>query len=281
MARVLIAGCGDLGCQLGTLLKQQGHEIYGIRRNIDQLPSEIEGIECNLFTPICELPENIDYVFYIVSAAKYKDNDYYQAYVLGVRNLLKALKNHPVKRFFFTSSTSVFAQSDGEWVNEESATEGHGFSTNRLLEGEELCQNAKIPTTRIRFGGIYGPGRTHLIDLVRDGKAHCMENVWSNRIHSADCVGIFAHLLNLDMQDATKVENLYVGVDNQPTPSCEVYEWLAEELNVPEVDHQEPSENSRQMRSNKRLSNERIRNSGYEFKYPTYQDGYSELILDS
>ncbi|BBP46665.1 NAD(P)-dependent oxidoreductase [Thiosulfatimonas sediminis] len=280
MARVLIAGCGDLGCQLGIQLKQQGHEVFGIRRNIDALPDEITGIECNLFSPICELPNALDYVFYIVSAAKYKDNDYYQAYVLGVRNMLKALQNQKIKRFFFTSSTSVFAQSDGEWVNETSATEGHGFSTNRLLEGEELCNNSSIPTTIIRFGGIYGPGRTHLIDLVREGKAHCMENVWSNRIHSADCTGIFTHLMTLDMQDSNKLDNLYIGVDNKPTPSCEVYEWLAEELSVPEVEHKEPSENSRQLRSNKRLSNERIRQSGYEFKYPTYQDGYGELILE-
>lgn len=278
MATVLIAGCGDLGCQLGSQLSQKGHQVYGIRRNIEALPEEITGLECNLFRPICDLPDKIDYVFYIVSADKYKDIDYYHAYVLGVKNLLHALQDHHVKRFFFTSSTSVFGQSEGEWVDESSPTEEHGFSTRRLIEGEQLALEGDIPATVIRFGGIYGPGRTHLIDLVREGKAHCMENVWSNRIHSADCVGIFIHLMELNEQTPDKVDEIYIGVDNQPTPSCEVYEWLAEQLSVPEVEHQEPSENTRLMRSNKRLSNARLRATGYEMHYPTYQDGYIELI---
>ncbi|MBN2646311.1 MAG: SDR family oxidoreductase [Thiotrichales bacterium] len=278
MATVLIAGCGDLGCQLGTQLNQKGHKVYGIRRNIDALPPEIIGIEGNLFRPIGELPENIDYVFYIVSAEKYRDNDYYQAYVLGVKNLLNALQGHSVKRFFYTSSTSVFGQSAGEWVDENSPTEEHGFSSRRLLEGEQFILQSEVPSTVVRFGGIYGPGRTHLIDLVRNGKAHCMENVWSNRIHSADCVGIFMHLLALNEAGTQQLDTLYIGVDNQPTPSCEVYEWLAEQLSVPDVEHQEPSENSRLLRSNKRLSNARLRATGYQMRYPTYQDGYLELI---
>lgn len=278
MANVLIAGCGDIGCQLGSLLAKQNHTIYGIRRNVEDIPDSISPIQADLALKLPDLPDNIDYVFYIASAGKYKDSAYYQAYVLGVQHTLEAIKDKNIKRVFFISSSSVFGQSDGEKVDETSPTSDANFSTQRLLEGEALILESKFPSTIVRFGGIYGPGRTHLIGLVQAGKAHCMEDVWSNRIHSADCAGMLAHLMNYDIENPEKVESLYVGVDNQPTPSCEVYDWLAEQLCVPDVEHIEPKESSRQMRSNKRLSNARIKATGYNFIYPTYQDGYLALL---
>lgn len=273
MARVLIAGCGDLGSRLGELLSEQGHEVFGIRRNTGELPEAIEPISADLFSFSPEVPDKIDYVFYIVSAQSHNDLAYYQAYVLGLKHVIQALKGQKIKRLFFISSTSVFGQSEGEKVTEESPTNGKHFTTQRLLEGEDLVFNAPFPGTVIRFGGIYGPGRTHLIDLVQQGKAHCMEGVYSNRIHSEDCVGIMAHLMTYD-----KTDNLYIGVDNEPTLTCEVYEWLADQLSVSEIEHIEPTESSRAMRSNKRLSNEKIRATGYEFKYPSYIEGYSEML---
>ncbi|WP_373020431.1 SDR family oxidoreductase [Thiomicrorhabdus sp.] len=278
MANILIVGCGGIGCELGLTLIQQGHTVYGIRRHTDLLPDGIQPIEADIAHPLNDLPENLDYVFYSASAGKHKDVAYYQAYVSGVKHTLKALEGQNIKRIFFISSSSVFGQDEGEKVTEESPTSGNNFSTKRLLEGEELINNSHFASTVVRFGGIYGPGRTHLIDLIQQGKAHCMEDVYSNRIHSADCVGILAHLLNLNEQDPKLVDSLYIGVDDQPTPSCEVYEWLAEQLSVGHIEHIEPTENSRLMRSNKRLSNAKIRATGYDFKYPTYQDGYSELI---
>lgn len=278
MTNILIVGCGDIGCRLGLELSKQKHTVYGLRRQDDLIPEPIQAIKANVTTSIPALPKEIDYVFYIASAGKYKDSAYYQAYVLGVKNTLNALKEHNIKRFFFISSSSVFGQVDGEMVDESSPTTEGSFASKRLLEGEELVNNSKIASTIIRFGGIYGPGRTHLIDLVLDGKAHCMDGVWSNRIHTDDCVGLLSHLFNLSERQKDVVDGLYIGVDNQPTPTCEVYDWLAEQLCVPDVEHIEPKESSRQMRSNKRLSNAKIRASGYEFKYPSYQDGYKELL---
>lgn len=278
MATILIAGCGDIGCLLGTELTQQGHTVFGLRRNIGALPECIHPVEANLTGTIHNLPDKIDYVFYMASAGKFKDSAYYQAYVSGLKNLLHALQGQTIKRLFFISSTSVFGQEEGELVSEKSPTHDTSFSTKRILEGEAIALESEYPSTVVRFGGIYGPGRTHLIDLVRAGKAHCMEDVWSNRIHSSDCVGMLTHLLNLNESNPKSVESLYVGVDNEPSLACEVYEWLAEELCMPEVEHKEASENARMMRSNKRISNAKIRTTGYEFKYPTYKEGYIELI---
>jgi len=278
MANVLIAGCGDIGCLLGSQLAEQGHQVFGLRRNVDALPDCIQPVQANLTTPVENLPLNIEYVFYMASAGKYKDSAYYQAYVQGLKNLISALETHPVKKLFFISSSSVFGQSEGEKVDESSPTDDSIFSTKRLLEGEEVALNSKLNATVVRFGGIYGPGRTHLIDLIQEGKAHCMEDVWSNRIHSEDCAGVLSHLLTCYEQDPSSVDSLYVGVDNEPTLSCEIYDWLAEQLSAPEADRKEPSEASRLIRSNKRISNAKIRATGYTFKYPTYKEGYLALL---
>ena len=68
MANILIAGCGGIGSKLGIQLKQNGHRVFGIRRDISKLPNEIEPIEADLSTPITNLPKAIDYVFYTASA---------------------------------------------------------------------------------------------------------------------------------------------------------------------------------------------------------------------
>jgi nucleoside-diphosphate-sugar epimerase len=277
MARILIAGCGDIGCRLGKQLSKQGHDVFGIRRSAGKVPSDIQPIEADLFAPLPDLPGPFDYVYYIVSAGAFNDIGYYRAYVLGLRNVIKALETQgysdPIKRLFFISSSSVFTQNNGETVTEDSPTEGKNFASRRLLEAEELALNAPFPGTVVRFGGIYGPGRTYLIDMVLKGHAHCMEDVYSNRIHTEDAVGVLAHLLTVD-----PLEPVYIGVDNEPTLICDVYEWLAEQLSASVVEHNEPTENSRAQRGNKRLSNAKIRATGYTFKYPSFKEGYTALL---
>lgn len=273
MARVLIAGYGDIGGRLGSLLSAQNHEVFGLCRNTSRLPPYIHAVSADLFDLNTPLPKNLDYVFYIVSAKQRQDFAYYQAYVLGQSNLINALQGQTIKRFFFISSTAVFGQSNGEWVNEESEVCGNHFSTQRLLEAEAVTLKAPFPSTIVRFGGIYGPGRTHLIDSVIKGTAQCMEAFYSNRIYADDCATMLAHLMNLPHPD-----NLYIGVDDTPTLLCEVVEWLAEQLSAPEINETEPSKKSRLQRSNKRLSNAKLKATGFKFKYPSYKEGYNELF---
>lgn len=275
MANILIAGCGDLGCRLGSQLSESGHNIFGIRRNANQLPNCIQPIVCDLAVTNPNLPNKLDYVFYILAADSFKDSAYYQAYVLGVKHLLLSLQGKNIKRLFFISSSSVFGQDKGQVVTETCPTSDHSFSSHRLLEGESLINNSPFPSTIIRFAGIYGPGRSHLIDLVLEGKAHCMEGVYSNRIHTDDCVNVMQHLMLLN-----NPAELYIAVDNEPTLTCEVYEWLAEQLSIAKIDHISPSETSRIMRSNKKLSNQRLLDSGYQFKYPSFREGYLSLLAE-
>ena len=276
--RILIAGCGDLGGRLGVQLLEAGDQVWGLRRSVDKLPDGLQPLAADLTDPesLPDLPE-VDAVVYTASADGFNDDAYRRAYVDGVRTILEGLPNAP-ERWVHVGSTSVYAQSGGVVVDETSPTEPDHFGGQRLLEGERLLANAAgergFRATVVRFGGIYGPGRTRLLDSVRRRDAVCYEpEVWTNRIHIEDCVGALAHVLDLD-----EPESVYLGVDCKPSLDGEVKRWIARRLDLPDPPRGEASANSRAMRSNKRCCNVRLLSSGYRFRYPDFCAGYGALI---
>lgn len=281
MAQVLIAGCGYVGTALGELLSAEGHTVWGLRRNAQRLPPSIHQFAADLAEPetLAALPQNLDFVFYTAAAARTGDEAYRLAYVRGVRNLLAALRaqGQSPQRIFFTSSTSVYAQSSGEWVDEASPAEPAHFSGSRVLEGEGVLLNSSCPVTILRLGGIYGPGRARLIESVRQGTATCKDGppVYSNRIHLDDCAGALRYLMGLKAPGS-----IYLGVDNEPADQCAVLRWLAAKLGValPRLERSEEDLESRFFRSNKRCNNARLVASGYVFRYPTFREGFAALL---
>src|SRR5262249_40303706 len=217
----------------------------------------------------------LDNVFYTASAGGTDDRSYRSAYVDGLRYLLAALHDHPICRMVFTSSTGVYAQSHGEWVDEGSPAEPEGFSGKRLLEGERLLRLARFPATVVRFAGIYGPGRARLVERVRRGEASVPGRpVFADRIHRGDCAGVLRNLMTLE-----QAEPLYVAADEEPAATAVVLRWIAERLGVPPPSVDPLEDGSRYGRTvNKRVRNARLLASGYRFRYPTFREGYGELI---
>jgi len=280
MANVLIAGCGYVGTALGTRLASEGHVVWGLRRRTDALPPSIRPLVADLTVPetLQALPPGLDVVFYTASADAPDDEAYRAAYVEGLHNLLRALdhQRQVLRRVFFTSSTGVYAQASGAWVDETSPTEPAEFSGIRVFEGERLLLGSPFPATVLRLGGIYGPGRTRLIDRVRRGLAVCPEgpSLYTNRIHRDDCAGALHHLMKVDQPD-----QVYIGVDHEPAEQCEVLHWLAARLGVSPPGVEPPSgSEGRRHQSNKRCSNAKLIASGYTFRYPSFRDGYSALL---
>lgn len=282
MDRMLIAGCGDLGIALGRRLAAAGSIVWGLRRSPAVLPPPLRPIAADLTdqASLADLPADLDVVVYTASAAGPSDAAYREAYLDGLANLLAALNatGQRPRRLLFTSSTAVYAQSAGEWVDESSPTHPTHFSGRRLLEAEELLATAPIPATVVRLGGIYGPGRTRLIDAVRRGEAACEDGppVYTNRIHRDDAAAALAHLAGLPVPEA-----LYLGVDGDPAERCEVLRWLAARLGAPPppvIGRTEADAGGRRQRSNKRCSNARLLATGYRFRYPTFREGYAALL---
>jgi nucleoside-diphosphate-sugar epimerase len=220
-------------------------------------------------------------VFYTAAADERSDAAYQRAYVTGVARLVERLARMPAppRRLLYVSSTSVYAQQDGEWVDETSPAEPAGFTGRRLLEGEACALAAPFPASVLRLGGIYGPGRSSLVERVRSGALRLPRGAprWTNRIHRDDAAGALAHLAELD-----DTAPCHLGVDSEPAPEAEVLAWLAARLGVTLVTDEEPSagEAPRRAAGNKRCSNARLLATGFRFRYPTYREGYAALLRE-
>lgn len=282
--RVLIAGCGDLGTALGLELAAAGDEVVGLRRHPQALPAPIAPFAADLADPssLALLPP-VDAVVYAAAADSSTDEAYRRAYVDGVRHLLAApaLREQPPQRIVFVSSTAVYAQDEGEWIDERSPAEATHFRARLLLEGEARVRAAAAPattTTVLRLAGIYGPGRTRLIELVRSGRATYPPGPprYANRIHRDDAAGALVHLLRLPEPAA-----LYLGVDDAPVDLAEVFRFLAVELGAPLPVLAEATGGGSAERTSKRCSNALLRAAGYAFRFPTYREGYSALLASA
>ena len=278
MARLLIAGCGYVGGALAEGLASEGHEVWALRRSEAPVPAGAHAIRADLLDVDClrALPSRIEGVCYTASADGGDDRAYRSAYVDGLRYLLAALDGHPIRRVVYASSTGVYAQTAGEWVDEESAAEPEHFSGRRLLEGERLLLRSHFPATVVRLAGIYGPGRSRLIERVCRGEAVIPGGspVYANRIHRDDCAAVLRHLMILPRPDP-----LYVAADHEPADLATVLRWMAERLGAPPPRVEAAETGMRYGRtSNKRVRNARLLASGYRFRYPTFREGYGELI---
>jgi nucleoside-diphosphate-sugar epimerase len=274
VANVLIAGCGYVGSALGLELLAAGDRVWGLRRNVSQLPAGFAAIAADLSLPgaLAELPRALDYVVYCASADGSSEAAYVKAYVTGLERLLAALESSAVRRVFFTSSTAVYAQLDGQWVDEDSLTTPTHFSGVRLLEAEALLRSSPLPATVLRCSGIYGPGRTRLIDSVRQGTAVASDR-FTNRIHRDDVAGAIAHLLRSESPPELLLLN-----DDQPAPEREVLSYLAACLGVAEPARAPTAGVSPGRSGVKRCSNARLRATGYQLRYPSYREGYAALL---
>jgi nucleoside-diphosphate-sugar epimerase len=218
------------------------------------------------------LPEDLDSVVYMVGASASTDAAYYEAYVRGVEHVLRAVERDcpRLRRVVFVSSTGVYAQDNGEWIDEDSPAEAAHFTGRRLLEGEALVRSSGVPAVVVRLGGIYGPGRTRLINGVREGTALCPpEPKYINLIHRDDCAGAIRHVMQL-----ANPQDLYLGVDHEPADRGEILRWVASQLELPE-----PPVGAMPGRGgHKRCSSRRLVASGYDFLYPTFREGYARLL---
>ncbi len=271
---VLIAGCGDLGERLGKLLVAEGVPAFGLRRDPAGLAEGIVPVAADLAEPrsLDALPRGFTSIVYMASADAFTDEAYRRAHVEGLSNLLGAVG--PPSRLLLVSSTSVFGQCDGSWVDESSPTSGAAFSQRCLLEGEGVAR--EVGGIVLRLAGIYGPGRTKMLDRVRLGEAtHAPDqDQWTNRIH-ADCA---ARALKLLLEHETP-ESLYLGVDDEPARRKDVLSWLAERLEAPTPRAAAPPvRTSDRPRTSKRCSNRLLRAAGWRPEFPSWREGYEALI---
>lgn len=274
---VLVAGAGYVGRALIDRLGSFGCPVYALKRDLTEPPLGVTAISADLTRPetLTALPNDLRFVVYLVSPDAATDEAYRAAYIDGLRNLLETspVAQAPIERVLFASSTAVYAQNDGSWVDECSPTLPERFNGRRLLEAEHWLAESGLAHTIVRFAGIYGPTRERLIQSVLQGRASVSaQPSVTNRIHRDDCAGFLSHLMTL-----TEPDRLYLGVDDAPTELAVVLEWIANRAGRP------PPEITRtpaieRRGGNKRCSNQRLHASGYQLAYPTFKEGYGALL---
>ncbi|MGP4842840.1 NAD-dependent epimerase/dehydratase family protein [Marinobacter sp. 1Y8] len=277
--RILVAGCGALGSKIAKGLAPTAR-VYGLKRHPDNLPEGVLPLAADLQAPeqlAQVVPDNLDAVIYCLTPNSYDDEGYRAAFVSGLANLVSTMQKQGqrLNRLLFVSSTGVYQQDDDNWIDETSPTEPLRFGGKRLLEGEQCAANAPWPATTIRFSGIYGPGRTRFLESVINGElAPAAPSPFTNRIHEDDAAAAAVHLINRSLR-GEPLEACYLASDEAPVRLGDVVQWVQTQISC-----QSPTADARSGRraGSKRISNQRLLASGFRFRYPSFREGYSEMI---
>jgi nucleoside-diphosphate-sugar epimerase len=283
--RVLIVGCGYVGLPLGTELVRQGHQVWGLRRSAaaanELAPAGIVPVQADITRPetLNAAPAGCDWVVHCVSGSGGGAEAYRAVYLEGTRNLIAWLRAHPPQKLVYTSSTSVYGQSDGSWVEEISATEPAVETARILLETERLLLHAarqyRLPAVILRCAGLYGYDRGYWLRQFLSGSARIegRGGRFINMIHRDDAVGVILAALK-----AGPSGEIYNAVDDTPVSQLGLFEWLTAETGrpLPPSMPEETGEVRKRGSTNKRVSNRKLkRDLGYEFKYPSFREGYA------
>lgn len=276
MANILIIGCGAIGTALAKTLSDQGHNVTGLRRNPPAISGDIHYIRANInsMLDLNKIDQQFDQLFFIVSADGRTEQSYREVYEIGLNNVLLRFASIPC---IFVSSTSVYGQSQGEWVDEESAAEPDNLNSQLIRQAEQRITALNPDNIVVRFSGIYGKGREYLLNRAKQSPAiQQTPPYFTNRIHQEDCVQVLAFLLNKKLSGMS-LEQYYLASDDDPATMYDVMSWLAEQLHCPKPVVNPVVANSTM---NKRCSNQRLKALGYRFSYSSYKEGYGKLITD-
>jgi nucleoside-diphosphate-sugar epimerase len=286
---VLILGCGYVGLELGRRLAESGERVVGVRRSrsgIEAIEAAgFRGIQANITDPdaLSTLPD-ADTVVFAASSGGRGAEAARAVYVEGQQAALAefADRESPPDRYVYTSSTGVYGDHDGEWVDEETPLDPTTDKTEVLVEAEEVALDppGDIDGTVARLAGIYGPDRYRLERYIEGP----VTEGYLNMVHRDDIAGAIVHLLEAN---AARGEAVLV-VDDEPVDKWEFADWLAEECGVDapakRTTEERLSEDGlseaarRRLQTSKRCRNDKLRELGYEFTYPTFREGYRDRI---
>jgi nucleoside-diphosphate-sugar epimerase len=284
-----VFGAGYVGFALAHRARSLGLVVHALTRNTDTATllreSEIPTVVADLSSHDWhERMPPADFVVNCVSSSGGGAAGYEHSYVRGTESIVDWLKTHQkTDTLVYTSSTSVYPQSGGV-VDEFSPVEPAEGTARILLEAENRVRSAfALHACRrafvLRLAGIYGPGRHHLLDQLRDGVAPLpgKGDHQLNLIHRDDIVS--AILAALQAPTANEMDTLNV-CDDGPAPKCEVVAWLAQRIGVPYPSFSgETVPRRRSNPANRVISNAKIKKVlGWSPQYPDFRAGYAALL---
>lgn len=275
MPKVIIAGCGFLGEAAADLFSGAGWEVLAFGRDdsasrLAGKPYEVRSQDLTREFLVGAPWRGADALIYAVSTRGGDAEAYRAAYLEGFLNSIAAAKP---RRSLFVSSTSVYAQKDGEWVTEESPADPPR-DTGLILrdaEGVALASGGYVA----RLAGLYGPGRSVLLKryLANEAALDGEGSRWINQIHRDDAARALFHLYTHRC-----APGIYNVADDHPATQRDVYQWIADFLGGDLPGPASGEVVRRRGASNKRISNNKLKATGWSSEFPSYRDALPELV---
>ena len=288
--RVCILGCGYVGLELGRQLAAD-HTVVGVRRSDSGLATvEAAGLEAvradvTDADSLGAVPDADALVFAASSGGRGAEAAR-EVYVEGVETVIETFGDRadPPNRLVYTSSTGVYGDHGGDWVDEETPLTPTTDKTEVLAAAErvarETAANYGFDGTVARFAGLYGPDRYRL-ERYLEGP---VTEGYLNMVHRDDAAGAVRFLLEADVAR----DDVVLVVDDEPVSKWTFADWLASECGVSAPPKQTKAERldddglsetaQRRLQTSKRCSNDSLRELGYDFSFPTYREGYAAAI---
>ena len=272
---VLIVGCGDLGIRLGKQLAAESWRVSAMRRRVDPLPDNFNAITGD-YTLRADLAGLIDlqpdYVVFTPLPTARDSAGYYQGYAAPVAQMAELGLLSSLKGGVLVSSTRVYAQAGGDWVDESSPLTQTDPLAASIIEAERQFLAVCPGATVLRASGIYGEWPGMLIQRLQKGLCSPDPDRISNRIHRDDLAGIMAFCLRR-LEHGETNDPVYIASDQRPSQVGEVEAWLIKRLGLSAMKGVATSR-----LANRRCSSQLLRSAGYRFSYPDYQTGFSALM---
>ena len=271
---LLIIGHGYVGSTLARTLDAGGFPLAVVNRSsTDHLPYPVLAGDVSSGESVRSLPESLPYpgpdlIVHCASSSRGGPEAYRAVFIEGLTHLNETFPGVPV---IFTSSSSVYGQTDGSVVDERSETSPDRETSRLLCEAEEIAREGG--GIALRLAGIYGPGRAVHLKKLLDGTATIDEGEPSrylNQIHRDDAAGAIAHLITTGYEQHRGC--LFNVVDDAPLTQRQCYEALAAFFGLPVPPDAPPALDRKRAWTNKILSNAALKATGWRPRYPSFLD---------
>jgi nucleoside-diphosphate-sugar epimerase len=273
---VLIAGCGFVGLPLARSFVSAGWETAGLTvsetsaASLQGEPFPAHALDITEKESFKRLARRrFDVVIHCASSGRGDANAYTAVFLAGTQNLIA---NLVYERLIFTSSTSVYAQQDGSWVDETSPADPAPITGQILRQAEDLVLASE--GTVARLAGLYGPGRCAPLKKLVEGRARIEEDGarMMNMLHQLDAAAALHFLAE------TESSGLFNVVDNEPLTEIDWFRYVCHRLNKPLPPNSPRNIDRKRGWTSKRVSNRKLRSLGWDPNYPTFKEGLASIL---
>lgn len=270
---LLIIGQGDIGLPVTNKLAQDGFNVTGLARRERHhyaLDNRAQFLQADALTLTAAQLQDFTAIAIIVTPDDYSASGYQNSY-LAINAHLAALSDQltTLERVVFISSTGVYGQDNGEWIDENTAPITPVREASQVIwQAEQVLQQGfSDKAIIVRPSGIYGRKRLmRLRQAQAQPKAPVAAEHWSNRIMDSDLVNIIAKILMIE-----SAKPIYIASDYLPVTTFELTAWLCEQLGEsrPKLDDKNTAMSGKRLHSNIPLA---------WLAYPDWQSGYRDIL---